>query len=535
MTVPPAPHEGEAVAAMPSDVAELTVPAGPSGPRPRMGRNITALTSGQVITWTMTLVWTLVVPRALGPAGMGIIFSAWSVTGVLGIVLGLGTRNYLVREMVVDQAESPKLVGTATVLRIVMAPIFVVAVIAYNSIAHYSPEGTAVLYLATGATFLTLLAEPMQAGFQAVERMEYLAYSDVMSKLAQGLLGVALALLGFRSVGITACWLIVSGAVVVADAVWLRPFIRIDLHTNARRMRDMAQKSFAYWAFGLFFMIYLWIDTVLLSLFTRPTVVGWYGVPTKLFQSLLFIPVILSTAWLPRFVHAFKDSPERLRQVARTPLELVLALSFPVCAATAVVAKPMIRVLYGHAYDKAVPVMILLAFCIPFMYLNIMFSQVLIAAKRQVLWTWVMAGATVVNPLFNIGLIPLTDSRYHNGAIGAAMSLVLTEFLIVMVGYFMVGRGVFGGSRARRWLRSATASAALAGAAYAARPLGTVLSLAAGGIAFLTLATVLRVATAEEIQASRVAARRLLRRFPVWRGRSRPSEPANENPVVTAP
>ena len=46
------------------------------------------------------------------------------------------------------------------------------------------------LYLAAAATILTLLAEPMQAGFQAIERMEYLAYSDVINKSSQGLLGV---------------------------------------------------------------------------------------------------------------------------------------------------------------------------------------------------------------------------------------------------------------------------------------------------------------------------------------------------------
>ena len=27
--------------------------------------------------------------------------AAWSITGILGVVLGLGTRNYLVRESVV--------------------------------------------------------------------------------------------------------------------------------------------------------------------------------------------------------------------------------------------------------------------------------------------------------------------------------------------------------------------------------------------------------------------------------------------------
>ena len=55
----------------------------------RVGRNVTVMAGGQLITWTMTLLWTLVVPRSLGPSGMGTIMTAWSVTGILGVVLGL--------------------------------------------------------------------------------------------------------------------------------------------------------------------------------------------------------------------------------------------------------------------------------------------------------------------------------------------------------------------------------------------------------------------------------------------------------------
>jgi len=496
---------------------------------PRMGRNLTALAGGQLVTWTMTLLWTFVVPRALGPAGMGLIVSAWSVTGILGIVLGLGTRNYLVREMVVDRRGSPQLVGTAIVLRVLLSPVFVGAIIVYSRFAHYGREGNVVLYLAAGATILTLLAEPMQAAFQALERMEYLAYSDVINKSAQGLLGVALALLGFRSVGITACWMVVSGLVIVLDAVWLRPHMRTDLNTSGRRMVEMIKHSFAYWAFGLFFMIYLWIDSVMLSLMTRPEVVGWYGVPTKLFQTMLFLPVIVSTAWLPRLVGAFEESPERLRRTARVPLELVLVLSLPICAATAIAAGPVIHLLYGPAYDNAVPVMVLLGLCIPPMYLNIMLSQVLVAAKRQVVWTWVMAGATIVNPIFNGVLIRLTQSRYGNGAIGASISLILTEVLIVTVGFIIVGRDVLDRSAVRRCLATGVASGAMWLAAYETRALGPIVSGAIGGLGFVALAALFRIATPAEIAFVRTSATRLFQRARALAARARRA------PVPTAP
>jgi O-antigen/teichoic acid export membrane protein len=490
----------------------------------RLGRNVGALAAGQLITWSMTLLWTFVVPRVLGPSGMGIIVAAWSVTGILGIVLGLGTRNYLVREMVVDPSLAPSLMGTALVLRMLMAPVFLAAVVVYGRYAKYGHEGTLVLYLAGIATILTLLSEPMQAGFQAIERMEYLAYSDVINKSAQGLLGVALAVIGLRSVGITACWMVVSGIVILVDAAWIRPHVSIRLKTSFRQIGSMVKHSAAYWTFGLFFIIYLWIDSVMLSLMTRPEVVGWYGVPTKLFQTLLFLPVIVSTAWLPRLVEAFKRGGQSdLQEAARPPLELVLVLSLPICVVTAMCSPLMMRVLYGPAYNPAIPVMILLALCIPAMYMNIVLSQVLIAAKRQIQWTWVMAGATVVNPFCNAFLIRATEHQYNNGAIGAAMSMIITEGLIVIVGIVMVGHHVFDRRVVRRAALMALACGAMWIVATVTRPVaGQFISLLLGAGTFVALVALLRLVRPEELSLAKAKATAVRQRFSPARRRVEP-------------
>jgi O-antigen/teichoic acid export membrane protein len=489
-----------------------TEPAG-SRTGSRIGRNVAALAGGQAVTWSMTLLWTIVVPRALGPAGMGVIVTALAVTGIFSILLGLGTRNFIVREIVVDPGAASHLVGTGMVIRLVVAPFFALAIVAYAQIADYGTETTVVLYLAATAGILTLLAEPLQAGFQAIERMQYLAYSDVINKSSQALLGIALILLGFHATGLAVSWVVIAVAVLLLNLVWLSKFFRVDLRRSRADVADMARQSAAYWAFGLFFMIYLWIDAVMLSLMTNSEVVGWYGVPTKLFQTMMFVPALLATAWLPRLVSAFQESPERLREASRTPIDLVLRLSAPICAATAILAGPLIGLLYGSAYDEAAPVLIILGLCIPPMYVNIMLNNVLVAAGKQMMWTWVMAAATVFNPSVNFFLIKATQSRYENGAIGAALSLLLTELLIVGVGFVIVGRGVFQREFTRRCVLVAVASIAMWLVAYAARPIGTIGAFAAGALVFVVLVIAFRAVTPEEIAFIRSAVGRLARRL----------------------
>jgi O-antigen/teichoic acid export membrane protein len=408
--------------------------------------------------------------------------------------------------------------------------------VAYAQLVAYGHDGTLVLYLAAVATVLTMLAQPMQAAFQAIERMEYLAYSEVVNKSAQGLLGIALALLGLGAVGFAGCWMVMSAVVLVLDVVWLGRHVPLSLRTSGGRLMQMARESVAYWAFGLFYMIYLWIDSAMLSLMTNPTVVGWYGVPTKLFQSMMFVPVLISTAWLPRLVNAFEQSHGELCREARMPVGLVLALSFPICAAIVVGAEPFIHVTYGAPYDQSVPVMVILGLCIPPMYLNIMFNQILVAAKRQSQWTWVMAGATVVNPAINAVLIVLTQRRFGNGAIGAAISLLLTEMLIVAVGFRMVGSEAIsrGGLRRCAWI--AGASIAVAAAGLEARHFGTTASLAAGAICALLIVVVVRLVAPGQIDLLRRRLRELFDGAPRRRRRrgERPGSESREGDVSAA-
>jgi len=496
-------------------VTVIPSPVGPPDGAPKMRRNVTVLAGAQLITWTMTLLWTLVVPRTLGPANMGTIMAAWSVTGILGVILGLGTRNYLVRESVVRPDSASGLIGTALVLRVILSPLILAAAFAYGQLVGWDHEARIVLYLAAAATIFVQIAEPLQAGFQAIERMEYLAYSDVISKSGQGLVGIVVVLLGFRSVGVTACWAAMTGVVVLLDLYWLHGRLRIDVRTNLTRMLAVARASVPYWAFGLFFMLYLWIDFVMLSLLTSNEVVGWYSVPTRLFQTMMFLPVAVATAWLPHFVRGFEEGDDKLKEAARQPVELVLLLSLPIAALTFVAADPVIHFLYGSQYAHSVPVMAILGLCIPAMYMNIMLSQVLIAMNRQSTWTWVMAATTIVNPLFNLALIPLTQHRYDNGAIGAAISLLLTEIVVVAAGIWLIGRRVFDAGSVRRTALGLVAATAAGGAAYVTGGMvGWFLSLVIGLFVFAGAAAVLRVFTPGEVDLMRQGVQKVTRRIP---------------------
>jgi O-antigen/teichoic acid export membrane protein len=465
---------------------------------PRHRRNLLALFGAQLITWTFVLAWTFIVPRRLGPAAWGLLVNGSAVAGILGTLIGLGTRNYLVREMVRAPSKRSQLLAAALATRLILCVPAAALLALYLWWSGFDPVQSAVLWIATGAVFATLLAEPFKAVFQAVERMEYLAAGDVNDKVVQATGAIALVLLGYGVVAVAGWALVVSVIVLVLQSIWARKFIHVSLHTDVHNATRLLRESAPYWTMGLFLTFYVWVDSAMLARMAPSQVVGWYGVPTRLFGTLLFAATIISTAWLPRLIVANEHERDRLREVTRGPLDQLIVLSLPIALGAAAIAGPLIRGLYGADFEGAVPVMALLALCAIPLYINIMANQFLVAAGRQVVWTRVMIGASIVNPLLNLVAIQLTQSRLGNGAIGAAISLLATEVGIAVVSLFVILRGVLTLGLAWRTIRALVAALAMAGIVVVATPIGLAGQIAIGVAVFTALAVVMRVPSAEE-------------------------------------
>jgi O-antigen/teichoic acid export membrane protein len=176
-------------------------------------------------------------------------------------------------------------------------------------------------------------------------------------------------------------------------------------------------------------------------------------------------------------------------------------LALPICLSSVMLASPVIHFLYGPQYAAAVSVMQLLALCVPAMYLGIMLNQVLVAANRPMVWTWIMVTAAIVNPTLNWFLIHYYERHSHNGAIGAAISLVLTEVLVAGLGVTVLGRRLIGVASLRRFARTGLAVFGMWGVMSLTSSAGFVPEAVLGWLAFLVSAMILRALPARDIAA----------------------------------
>ncbi len=467
----------------------------------RLLRNVLALSGGQLASWVFSVAWVLVVPNKLGPAAIGEFVIAVSTAAVFGVIINQGAGPLLTREIARDHSRAPRLIAGTIVMRLAIALPTAAAMFAYIHWAGFEADRGLLIWLACGVVLMNAVSGAFNSAFAGVERMEYIAYTGLVANSLFSLLAVTLVLLGGHVLEVMELDLALAVLALGLNILWSKRLFTTAWRGAVRTAAYLARAGFSFWIGGLFFVAYLWIDSILLSLLVPAKVVGWYGLPTQIFASLLAIASVPCTAWFPRLAAAHHEGTEALRSSARPAVEAIVVLSLPIAAGSVIVAGPLMTTLYGGAFDGAAPVLAVLGLCLIPTYFNMMAYQILQAQGRQLTWFWVVGIATVLNVAANLVLIPRFEAL-GNGAIGAALSLLGTELFEFAAAIYLLP-WLFGPGLMGRVGRAAGATALMIVATLAATRLGLVAEVAVGMVTFGLFSYLLKVPTAGEMAALR--------------------------------
>jgi O-antigen/teichoic acid export membrane protein len=480
-------------------------------------KNAAFLFLGQIITGLLSLLVAVYVPRYVGPTGLGEMSLASSLLAITSTLLALGMGVLITRDIARDPEKAPELVGAALATRMVLAlpSLGLVALVAW--LVHYPPHTQVVIAIASIGMVAGSLMLPFDSGFQAFEKMKFNSFTAIISEAVIALASVIVVLLGHGVIMLTTIGTIAALVVLFLNVYWWRKLSRVHLHINFRLMRYLLVSGLPFWATGLFLTIYLYVDSVMLSVMTNRAVVGWYAMPTKLFGLLLFIPTILGTAMFPALARAYKQAPREMVKLARRSFNLITCLSLPMAVGGILLSKQIILPLYGLAFGPSIPVMTVLSAMVVPTYLNILVNQFLVATGRQVAWTKVMAGACVVNPLLNLGLITYYQQVHGNGAFGAAWALLLTEGAMAVLGIVLLPRGILGWSNVVSVLKSTAAAGLMALAIWYTQNYFIAIPILVGGTIYVVVALLVGALPREEFEMLQIVGDKMLRKAGIKR------------------
>jgi PST family polysaccharide transporter len=307
---------------------------------------------------TTRIVFTILLARLVGPEAFGIVAQAIVYIGIVGLLLDQGFSSALIQRRQVSPAMPGAVVSVNLTAGAVLMVLTVAIAPAWASFMG-TPELTLVLSLLAPTLLLRAACVTPRSMLLRNMRFRTIGAVDITAALAGGALGVTAAMLG------ASYWALVV-QIVTTDAVMLLMLVLagagIAPNRQLGQLREVMAFSWRAFAAGLLVTsVSRNIDNLLVGKFQGPEPLAFYSLAYR----LMLLPIQLLTMTVGEVLFpAFSRKAEDLAAI-RSELTLatrtLAALVLPAMALVAAAAPQLVAILFGAAWEPAVPIIQVLA------------------------------------------------------------------------------------------------------------------------------------------------------------------------------
>jgi O-antigen/teichoic acid export membrane protein len=485
----------------------------PAKPERSLVHNVAVILGSQVTTWVLSTALLVLVPRLLGPVGVGQLRVAQSLWAIVSVFTAFGTANFLTVEVARHRAQARPLTSAVIGVRLVLWLAALPAVAVFTVVAGYERTVVVVIAISALTALFTLVGTADRSALFGLEQMSPVARVDVLGEVALAVVVIIVLEAG----GGTVAYPVVATAVAVVTAVLFRVALRRHAGPTSepavRRGRALMRASASYLFADAMVVVYLQIDTLVISLIATEQEVGWYATADTIFGSLLFVPAVLLTAVFPRMARVHHERPEEMAGHVQQAFTTMLIFGVWIGLSTVVVSPSVTTALFGPSFHGTAAVLAVFGLVTILGYQTILLGQFAVATDRARFVGYLVLAASLLSVPLDLVLVRWTQHRYGNGAIGAALAYIVTEGLQVGVGVAVLAPHVACRKTAGRVVRCTIAGAAMLLAGWPLRHQSFVVSGVVVTVVYFGILALLRTLDDFERSAlaglwARVAARR---------------------------
>ncbi len=453
-------------------------------------RNSSLLAAAQAVSSLIGMALVVLLPRFLGDAEFGRLHLALSLTGMFSVAVQFGLTSVVARAVARQRTLARPYFRSATALITALGAVTYVVLLALVRILGYPVhihELAAILGIVMVAD---ALSETLSALFLAHERMLVPAAARIVGNAFTLAVAVPLLAHGYGARAVATVMVTAAGLRLMIQAASLR---RLDGFRGtdappAGSWRELLAAGFPFLVWEALGILYFRIDVLMLGLMTTDATVGWYGAASRLLDALGFVPHILTVATFPVAARLWVTAPDEFRAIVRKALQLMLVVTVPVAVLLLTLARDIVGFLFTlESFGPSVPILRIHALTLAVLFINFFLVGVLMAIGRERAWIAVAGLACLLNPAMNLVLIPLTDARFANGGIGAAIATLLTELFVLACAVALYPAGTLGRASWRIAAQAAGSGALMGALVLGSRALDLPWMLAAvvGGLGYL--------------------------------------------------
>jgi O-antigen/teichoic acid export membrane protein/peptidoglycan/xylan/chitin deacetylase (PgdA/CDA1 family) len=441
----------------------------------RAARNTTVRAAAEVAGKLATFVLFAALTRAVGQDGVGSYVIALAFMQVATIPIGVGTDQYLLRQVARDRENLNRLFWNVLGVKLTLAaPIIAIALVVLQFMG-YDGRTKQAAYVLTIGVVLTLIGKTFEGVFNATERGDLLAFSLVVTRLVNAVVLAA----GLGVVAVAASYSVGAACGVITCGVVLHRHIGVPRgRADRSTWFGLVTTSFPFAIQDVFNLLLLRLDAIILSLLATDAAVGRYGSAYRLLESTLFVTWALEGAFTAMYAYLRRDSTPTVGSVYQRSLKVALVLLVPVGVVVGVLAEPVCALVFGEDFRAAADPLRWLAPVVPMMCLIVLSGSLISSRLGPRRLIPIAAVATVLNAGLNIALIPGMDDS------GSALAMLVTEVFFVSATMYVANREVGGIEWGPTTLAPLTAGAAMTLVMLALMEL-PLLALVAGALVYV--------------------------------------------------
>lgn len=390
-------------------------------------------------------VLTVAVGRLEGAGSLGEFAIAVTFANLFLFAADWGLGMLLVREVARHKDRVDEYVRTSLAWAAMCSVVSIGLIVLLGRVFGYTSEVRAGiawggLWMGVGALSLTF-----RGAFHAFERMEFETAAVFVERSVATVGGLWIATHGGHLPSLMMV-LVVSRllGLVVNFALYSRFIGRVRLGVNWALAKHLVPAAIPFGINAIATAVYIHSDAIVLSYFRNTTEVGFYRAGGALVIPLATVVVVFNNALLPNLSRMFsKGDHEALVRLFRQSCRIALTISVPLAVVMAAMADKVLVLLFGRPFLAAVPVLQILALIIPLRFVCNSLGTGLTAIDQQQLRTKAALAAAGLNIVMNIVILPIY------GMVGAGVTTVVTDVILVAITYWYVQRHVLSGSMAR--------------------------------------------------------------------------------------
>jgi O-antigen/teichoic acid export membrane protein len=378
----------------------------------------------RIIGLALSLIVIGFITRYLGQDGFGYYATILAFLFFFTVLADLGLYSICLREISRPQADERKIASNIFTLRFLVGLlIFGLAPLVVYFFPYPSQVKLGVLVGAVG--FWLMSNQQVLIGvFQKYLRMDKVALGELLGRLVQ--LGLVVLFIKWDLGFLFIVSALVGGSLINFVLVFLfsQKYIPISFEFDFSFWRSLLRESLPLALAIVFTMIYFKIDIIMLSLMRPAADVGIYNLAYKFLESLLFFPVMFVGLVMPLMSKYAFSARKKFKQVTQKTLDVLLIFIIPMVIGTFFLSKEIVTLIAGEDFILSAAVLNILIVAAGIIFLGVLFSNIIIALKKQKKLTYIYGVGVVVNLIANFIFIP--KYSYY----GAAGTTLLTELVV---------------------------------------------------------------------------------------------------------